>query len=114
MKEKLFNKIVKENFNNQLEKVLSKKDFSEEVKNTLLSMFYKLETGFNDYEIVKKGTYDKKEYIENLINTIDKNCQKIEFIGKEELQKEKVDEKQKEIICEPIDIKILCFLAKMR
>lgn len=113
MKDKLLGKIVKENYNNQLEKILSKKDFSEEVKNALLSMFYKIETGFNDYHIVKRDTFDKKDYIEKLINTIEEDCEKIEFIKKDEKQQEKVCKKQKEIICEPVDIKILNSLAKV-
>lgn len=113
MKDKLLGKIVKENYNNQLEKVLSKKDFSVEVKNALLSMFYKIETGFKDYKIVKRDTYDKKDYIEGLINTIEQDCDKIEFIKQDGKQQEKVSKKQKEIACEPIDIKILNSLEKI-
>ena len=73
-------KFVKKDYNNRLEEILSKKDFSEEVKNTLLNMFYKIENGYRDYKIVKRETFDKKEYIEKLINIIDKECNKITFI----------------------------------
>ena len=76
-KEKLLNKIVKGNFNNNLEKVLSKKDFPIEVKNELLTMFYKIETGYDDYYTIKREAFDKKDYIENLISIIDKNCKNI-------------------------------------
>ena len=38
--------MVKKNLNNKLEEILSKKDISEEVKNTLLSIFYKIENGY--------------------------------------------------------------------
>lgn len=113
MKDKFLGKIVKENYNNQLEKILSKKDFSEEVKNALLSMFYKIETGYDDYSIIKRETFDKKEYIESLIYTINNDCDKIEFIGKDEAKQERVNKKQKEIICMPIDINILYSLAKI-
>ena len=42
-KEKIFNKIVKKNFNNELEHVLEHKSFDENTKNILLSVLYKLE-----------------------------------------------------------------------
>ena len=114
MKDKLLNKIVKKNYNNNLEKILSKKDFSLEVKNILLSMFYKVENGYNDYNTVKRETYDKKEYIQNLINIIDKDCEKIEFINKNNKTQEKVDRNQKEIICKPIEINLLNSISKIR
>ena len=42
LKDKLFNKIVKKDYNNKLEEILSKKDFSEEVKNVLLTIKLKM------------------------------------------------------------------------
>ncbi len=114
MKDKLFDKIVKKDYNNNLEKVLSKKDFSEDVKNTLLSMFYKIESGYNDYNGVKRETFTKQEYIEKLINIIKNDCNKIEFIDKNSKEHEKVDTIKKEIICFPIENKILYSIAKIR
>ena len=109
LKDKLFSKIVKKDYNNDLEKVLSKKDFSEEVKSTLLSMFYKIENGYNDYNKVKRNTYDKKHYIEKLIDTIDKDCEKIEFS-----KDEKIDIDNKEIICKPIELNLLNSISKIK
>ena len=63
MKDKLLDKIAKNNYNNKLEEVLLKKNFSPDVKNTLLSMFYKIESGYNDYFTVKRDVFDKKEYM---------------------------------------------------
>ena len=114
MKEKLFNKIVKKDYNNNLEKVLSKKDFSEDVKNTLLSMFYKIENGYNDYQVVKRETFKKQEYIEKLTNIIEKDCNKIEFISKNSKKNETINNEKKEIICLPIENKLLYSLAKIR
>ena len=114
MKEKLFNKIVKKDYNNNLEKVLSKKEFSEEVKNSLLNIFYKIENGYNDYNTIKRETLKKQEYIEKLTNIIDKDCNKIEFIKKDSKKEEKIDKEKKEIICLPIENKILYSLAKIR
>ena len=104
---------MKKDYNNRLEEILSQKNFSEEVKNTLLSIFYKIENGYKDYNTVKKETFEKKEYIEKLINIIDKDCEKIEFV-KDENAEEVVDNNKKEIICAPIENKILYCLAKIQ
>ena len=96
MKEKLFNKIVKKDYNNNLEKILSRKDFSE------------------DYNVVKRDTFNKQEYIEKLIEIIKNDCDKIEFISKDNNKQEKVDSSKKEIVCMPIENKILYSIAKVR
>ena len=44
-KEKIIGKIVKKNYNNDLEEVLEKKLFDEHAKNLLLSILYKIEAG---------------------------------------------------------------------
>ena len=82
MKEKLFNKIVKKDYNNRLEEILSGKNFSEDVKNSLLSVLYTIESGYNDYIKVKRDTLEKNEYIENLIKIIQKECNGIVFLNK--------------------------------
>ncbi len=111
MKDKLLKKIVKKNYNNQLEEVLAKKKYTSEVKNELLSMFYKIENGYNDYKTIKRQTFEKDEYIEKLISIIEKNCNKIEFTKNQDEQK--IDIKAKQIICYPIETNILYSIAKM-
>ena len=113
-KSNFLTKIVKKDYNNKLEEVLSKKSFDEEVKNLLLSMFYKIENGYKDYKEVKRETFDKKEYIEKLINIIDKDCNEITFIPMNTEDKEVVDSKNKVIKCLPIENKILYCLAKIQ
>lgn len=112
-KNNFLTKFVKKDYNNRLEEVLSQKDFSEEVKNTLLNIFYKVENGYKDYNTVKKETFEKKEYIEKLINIIDKDCEKIEFV-KDDDTEEIVDKDKKKIVCIPIENKILYCLAKIQ
>ena len=90
MKDKIFDKIVKKDYNNNLE------------------------NGYNDYNIIKKDTFDKKEYIQNLINVIDNDCEKIEFISLNSNQKEVIDKEQKKIICKPIEINLLYSISKIR
>lgn len=114
MNENLLNKIVKKNYNNQLEQVLTQKDFSIDVKNTLLTMLYKIENGYNDYETIKRPTYDKQEYIEKLISIIKNDCEKIKFINPKDEQREEINKDQKEIICYPIETHILYNLAKIQ
>ena len=114
MKDKLFSKIVKLDYNNNLEKILSNKDFSLDVKNSLLSMFYKIENGYNDYNVVKRETFKKQEYIEKITNIIENDCDSIKFIEKDSRLQERVDKERKEIVCLPIDNKILYSLAKIR
>ena len=47
-----FNIDIKD-YNNELEKILESKLFSYDVKNLLLSMLYKIENAYKDYETVK-------------------------------------------------------------
>lgn len=113
-KSNFLTKFVKKDYNNKLEEILSKKDLSEEVKNTLLSMFYKIENGYKDYKTVKRETFEKKEYIEKLINIVDKDCKKITFMPIDSKEPETVDSKNQEIRCLPIETKILYGLAKIQ
>ena len=95
-------------YNNELEKILENKLFSYEVKNLLLSMLYKIENAYKDYETVKVEVPSKRKYIENLLRIIKEKCLKI-FLVKtgtqeaKELEKDnmlfKVDRKNGEIIC---------------
>ena len=59
-KDDIFSKISLKDYNNELKNILEKKVFSEDVKNLLLSMLYKIENGFNDYKTVKVNTSSKK------------------------------------------------------
>ncbi len=53
-KERLISKLNIKDYNNQLEKILSKKTFSEDTKNLLLNMLYKIENAYDDYNKVKR------------------------------------------------------------
>ena len=114
MKDYLFKNIAKNNLNNNLEEVLASKNFSEEIKNVLLNIFYKIENGYNDYKTVKRNTYDKKEYIKKLIKIIDEDCEKIEFLKPIDNTPEIVSREKKEIICSPVETKILYSIAKIQ
>ena len=77
-KKDFFSKL--KNYNNELEQILEKKEFSSDIKNLLLSMFYKIEISYKDYQKVKRVTKEKNELMEQLIQIIEKDCKKIELV----------------------------------
>lgn len=121
MKEKkLIEKIVKKNYNNELEAVLETKSFDEYTKNTLLSILYKLETAYKDYKTVKSNVMPKEQFMQTIIDIIKNDIEEIQMIkmnsddakilGKRTFI---VDKKNKKIICYPIERKILYAIAKI-
>ncbi len=118
--DKFLDKIVKKDYNNELEEILEKKYFTEDVKNILLSILYKTETAYKDYEKVKPDVEDKEEFIKNIIENIKNNCNDIKLVklNSEESQilGEKtflVDKNRKRIICYPIERKLLYSISKI-
>jgi len=86
-------------YNNELEIVLEKKDFSLDVKNLLLSMLYKIEVGYKDYKTVKQDVTSKESFIETIIDTIDKQCEQIEFVRPQEGDSKNYKIEKNKIIC---------------
>ena len=66
-KKNFLEKIVKKDYNNELEEILEAKHFDEIVKSTLLSILYKIEAAYKDLETVKKDVQTKEEYVANII-----------------------------------------------
>ena len=92
-KEDLFSKLNIKDYNNQLEKILSKKTFSENTKNLLLSMLYKIENAYDDYSLVNGDTKTKRETLEEILEIIEKDLDQIEII-KEQKGKSILEEKK--------------------
>ena len=69
-KEDIFSKINLKDYNNVLENILEQKAFSEDVKNLLLSMLYKIENGYEDYKTIKVNVSSKKSYVKKIIQII--------------------------------------------
>ena len=99
-KKDLFHKL---SYTEQLEEILEKKTFSADCKNLLLSMLYKIDTSYNDYETVKRMVDPKKQVIEDILNII-KDCNDIKLISSakmEQFKKKnirfKVDQQKKKI-----------------
>ncbi len=118
-KEKLIDKIVKKDYNNELEEVLNTKMYKEDVKNLLLDILYKVETSYKDYEKVKVNVLSKEKYVENIINVIKNDCNSIRFIrpnGEENVENRTfiVNKERKEILCYPIARKLLYCISKIQ
>lgn len=119
-KENFLEKIVQKDYSNQLEKIIETKDFSEDVKNLLQAIIYKLETSYKDYKKVKRDVETKQEYIERILKAIKENCNQI-IIAKPNSQEMEtlgertflVDSENKKIICYPIERKLLYSIAKI-
>lgn len=79
-KETILNKLGIKDYNNALETILEQKNFSTEVKNLLLSMLYKIENSFEDFQTVKVEVEDKQQYIEELLTIVRVYCKKIELV----------------------------------
>lgn len=115
-----FEKIVKKDYNNELETVLEKKLFDEDVKSILLSILYKIEMGYKDYKQVKQNVETKEEFIQNIINIIQKNCDEIKLV-KPNSEESKiignrtflVEKNKKRIICYNIERKLLYCISKV-
>lgn len=94
-KEDIFSLIKMKNYNNALESILEKKDFSEDVKNLLLSMLYKIENAYEDYKTIKVEVQTKNQYIKKLLNIIN-DCNKI-ILAKPMSEEDKMLKKEKKV-----------------
>lgn len=118
--DKFLDKIVKKDYNNELEKVLEKKYFDENTKSLLLSILYKVEIAYKDYEKVKPNVKNKEDYIQFIIDSIDQNCNDIKIVklnskGSKRLGDKTflVEKTKKRIICYPIERKLLYCISKI-
>lgn len=118
--DKFLDKIVKKDYNNELEKVLEKKAFDENTKSMLLSILYKIETAYKDYEKVKPNVEEKEDFIQAIITNIKNNCDDIKVVKLNSKESEMlgnktflVEKNRKRIICYPIERKLLYCIAKI-
>ena len=115
MSENFFEKFVKKNYNNELEKILEDKPFSEIAKNLLLGMLYKIEASYEDYKTVKRNVDTKDDYINDILDIIKKECDYIIIADQGELKNRTfvINKERKEIICYQIERKLLYAIFKI-
>lgn len=105
--DKILRKIHIKDYTNSLEKILDKKSFSTDTKNLLLSMLYKIENAYKDYEKTKVEVYDKGEFLDKLNSIIDEKCNEI-IIVKSNSEASKLLEKEgKDFIIQKEEGKII-------
>lgn len=109
----IFSKLNMKNYNNELEKILEAKQFSSDIKNLLLSMLYKAENAYKDYQSVKVEVLSEKEFIEHLLYIIQEKCTEIELIDPSETLKPSVDKESGKIMCFPNEKSLLSSVWEM-
>lgn len=109
-KERILLKLNRRDYKNELELILENKEFDEEAKSLILSIFYKIDNFYKDYIDVKKETETKNKYLEEYINIINNKCNKIKILSPKECTKTKkyiIDKKNGEIRCFPNEVILL-------
>ena len=118
----MLEKIIKKDKNQELEKILEKKQIDEQAKNLLQGILYKVEVSYKDYQKVKSKKQTEEKYVKEILTNIDKKCDKINIVklsqklADEEIQKELEKNKfyvgEEEIVSYPIEEKILYAIEK--
>ena len=118
----MLEKIIKNDKNVQLEKILEQKQIDEQAKNILQGILYKIEVSYKDYKKVKGKKETEKEYVQCLLNNIQQKCNKIKIVKpnkkiendeiQNNLQQHKFFVKNDEIISYPIEVKLLYAIEK--
>lgn len=104
--EKLFSKLNSRDYNSRLEEILDNKGFSEDVKNLLLSMLYKIDVSYKDYTIVKRVVEDKKTYIEEILKIIKDKCKKIIIVKEDSEEAEEIESTGSKFLIDKLENKI--------
>lgn len=86
------NKLLKKDYNEELEEIAESKRFEKEAQNLLLSMLYKVENAYDDYKTTKREVPEKEEFIKEIVNTVKTNVREIQ-IAKPNSELEKILEK---------------------
>ena len=103
-------------YNSELESVLDRKTFSSNIKNLLLSMSYKIENSYADYEKVKRIVRTRDEFLTEIVEIIDKYLDNVKVVEPESnganlLIKNNVlaltNEKERSLLAYPTEISLL-------
>ena len=113
----MLEKFIKKDKNEELEKILEEKKIEEHAKNLLQGILYKIEVSYKDYKKAKAIKTTEREYIEELLRDIQRNCNKINIIKPSEtigdkkeqagLEKKQYYINNDEIYVYPIETKLL-------
>lgn len=70
-------RLLKRDYNQELEEIAESKRFEKEAQNLLLSMLYKVEGAYDDYENVKREVPSKEKFLENILYIVKEYCKEI-------------------------------------
>lgn len=70
-------RLLKRDYNQELEEIAESKRFEKEAQNLLLSMLYKVEGAYDDYETVKREVPSKEKFLENILYIVKEYCKEI-------------------------------------
>ena len=110
----IFSKL--KDYNSELENVLDRKYFSSNIKNLLLSMIYKIENSYRDYEKVKRVVRTRDEFLTEIVEIINKYLDNVKVVepesnGAKLLIKNNVfaltNEKERSMLAYPTEISLL-------
>ena len=85
-------KLLKKDYNEELEEIAESKRFEKEAQNLLLSMLYKVEIAYDDYKTTKREVPEKEEFIKEIVEIVKRNVREIQ-IAKPNSELEKILEK---------------------
>lgn len=112
----LFSKMKINDYNLMLEKVLDSKYFSSNIKSLLLSMVYKIENSYGDYEEVKSLDKSKEDLLKEIINIVKEYCDNIKLVEPGSKEAEIIEKndmyaitntKERSILAYPTEISLL-------
>lgn len=110
MKKRILDKIMKRNYNVELETLLENKNYSEEAKNLLQTILYKIDEYYEEYAKAKSDIETKEEYINYLFEIINKEVLEIETMKMQRDNQNKtfeIEKAKQKIKTYPIDKAIL-------
>ncbi|MBR3325407.1 MAG: hypothetical protein IKG14_05125 [Clostridia bacterium] len=83
------NRFLSRDYKEELANIAETKGFSNNAENLLLSMAYKLEDGYDNYQIVKREVPNKYDFIDRIVKIVREDCDYIEIAEpNSELEKE--------------------------
>lgn len=70
-------KFIPIDYNEELADIAERKGFKQDAENLLLSMLYKIEDSYNNFQTVKREAPNKDEFIKAIVNSVQTDCQDI-------------------------------------
>ncbi len=71
------NKFLSKDYKDELASIAEAKGFNQQTENLLLSMCYRIEDSYSNYQKVKRVVPDKNEFMEKLVFDVERNCDDI-------------------------------------